>query len=113
LSKLRISRKSVAIDNRCGIEGAKALAGRKRNRMPRRITFCAGGGPSSISFGELKELQSKVEQDNNINFGRLLLSHPATLGAPPRWSDLEGLRHERSGARLGGEVRVAFRLLLD
>jgi hypothetical protein len=58
--------KTVAIDNRCGIQGA---GGKEAEQNQVKNNFCAMGAPVETTIDQLTTLQTKVEQNTSINFG--------------------------------------------
>lgn len=58
--------KAVAIDSRCGIQGA---GGEEGEQNQAKNNYCADGTPAAFTFDELKTLQGKVGQNKEINFG--------------------------------------------
>jgi hypothetical protein len=57
---------AVAIDNRCGIQGA---GGKEADQNQVKNNFCATGTLVEVTIDQLTVLQTKVEQNARINFG--------------------------------------------
>ena len=57
---------AVAIDRRCGTQGA---GGKEAEQNRVKNDYCATGFPTTLTFDQLKELQTEVEQNKGINFG--------------------------------------------
>lgn len=58
--------KAVAIDRRCGTQGA---GGEEAEQNGLKNNFCATGSPETLTFDQLRALQTKVEENKAINFG--------------------------------------------
>jgi len=56
----------TAIDEQCGVEGS---GGEEAAQNAIKNNFCASSPPAAMTFARLRELQSSVEHDAQINFG--------------------------------------------
>jgi hypothetical protein len=82
------------IDSQCGLQGS---GGPEANQNMAKNNFCASGTPTDMTIDDFVNLQSKVNSDTSIPFGRTPEADGRPLGPGHRPHSFAGLGRRQPG----------------